>query len=124
MINRYLARRKKANAGNKHGTVSEQKAIKKLGAILTPGSGSMDSAKSDGYDAEYQYENKSTTKQSFGLKLSVLKKIIREAREVGRTPILLFSFVTGSGKSVGNGDYVVMTREDFEALRDGDHIDS
>ena len=68
-MNRYLARRKKAALGRQHGTVSERKAMKDLKAELTPGSGALLTAKSDGFDDVYQYEVKSTIYKTYRLDL-------------------------------------------------------
>ncbi len=114
----YMNRRTKHPT--KHGTVSEKRTMKKLGARLTPGSGAMAGCKSDGYDKTFRYENKATIHKSFSVKLDVLHKIEKEALETGLTPVLCVSFTTGSGMSVSNGDYVVISRDVFESLRDGD----
>lgn len=113
MLNRFLVRRRRREQANYHGTVSEKRAVKALGGRLTPGSGSQVSAKSDGYSPVYQYENKSTIHESFSIKRKVLSKVLKEARQVGRLPVLLISFVMGSGASKANGDFVVLRREDF-----------
>ena len=112
-MSRYLDRKNRQC----HGTVSEKRTMKKLGARLTPGSGSMDTAKSDDYDGDFQYENKATIHKSFSVKLAILKKVKKEARDVGRVPILCVCFVNGSGISVDDGDYVVMARDTFEDMK-------
>jgi len=113
-MSRYLDRKKYG----KHGQTSEKIAMKKLGARRVPGSGCMDTAKSDGYDLKFQYENKSTIHKSFSVTLNVLKKIRKEARDVGRIPALCVSFVTGSGESVRGGDFVVIDRATFEEMKE------
>lgn len=117
-MNRYLARRKKAALGRQHGTVSERKAMKDLKAELTPGSGALLTAKSDGFDDVYQYEVKSTIYKTYRLDLEVLTKIKKEARQVGRVPVLLINFVYGTGESFADGEYVVIRRDVFEELKE------
>lgn len=116
MGNRFLDRFEKRKKSNHHGRVSEKKAVRALGGRLTPGSGVLVSAKSDGYSPVFQYENKSTTHESFSLTRKVLNKILKEARQVERVPVLLLSFVVGSGKSKVNGDFVILRRDDFAEL--------
>lgn len=117
--NRFLDRKERQAKGNIHGRKGEKRAMKQLGARLVPGSGAMDSAKSDGYTKEFQFENKTTLAKSYGLKLETLVKIKDEARAVGRVPILSLSFVVESGRSVDDGDYIIMRRADFDELREG-----
>lgn len=121
-MSRFLDRMAKKTSANTHGRVSEKKAMKALGATLTPGSGALPSAKSDGYDSQFQYENKSTVHKSYSLKLSVFAKIRKEALDVQRHPVLTLSFVTGSGVSVPDGDFVIISRDLFDSLRYGDLI--
>lgn len=118
----YMDRFTKNVKSNKHGHVSEKHAMKALGAKQTPGSGALVSAKSDGHDEQFQYENKATTKKSFSIKKDILKKIDKEALDVGRYPVLCVSFTDGTGRSLAEGDFVVITRDLFDSLRKGDLV--
>ena len=117
-MNSYLDRKAKDKSSNKHGRVSEKKAMKKLGAFQVPGSGSIDGFKSDGVSDKYRYENKSTINKSWGVKKEILDKIANEARGFGQLPIVSLSFVSGSGESIHNGDFVIMRRVDFQELNE------
>lgn len=118
MLNPYLARKLKDKKSNKFGLVSEKLAMKDLGAKQVPGSGCIEGFKSDGISKIYRYENKSTQAKSFSVKRSVLKKIQQEAFGFGQVPIVSFSFVNESGKSLPDSDYIMMRRVDFKELNE------
>ncbi|NIT54899.1 MAG: hypothetical protein GWN00_01225 [Aliifodinibius sp.] len=118
----WMDRQEKNKKSNRHGRVSESQMMKKLGATSTPGSGALPSAKSDGFDDAFQYEHKSTIHKSYGLKLETIRKIEKEALDVGRDPVLSISFVNPTGESIPQGDYVVISKELFQSLVSGDLI--
>lgn len=120
MTNPYLNRNK--NDKGNHGRRAEKRHAKEVGARLTPGSGALDGAKSDmvrkGLDISLRIESKSTVNESVSLKREWLTKITREALDTNCQPILLLSFVTGSGEPKKDGDWVVMPRRLFDMLEE------
>lgn len=98
---------------NDHGTVSEKRVMKKVGAVATPASGALLGCKSDGVldghpDYSFRVEAKSTVNGSLSLKYDWLLKIAHEARETNRIPALTVSFVTGSGECRKDGDWAMI----------------
>jgi hypothetical protein len=91
-----------------HGTVSENRVAKKLGAKTTPASGAKHGAKGDCRRDSVIIEAKSTTKDTLSLELAWLVKIGCEARNIGKVPALHASFVMPDGKSRAYGDWFVI----------------
>ena len=98
------------------GTQAERKTSKRLGARLTPASGSLDGAKSDMVLDSYRIENKSTVNASMSLKLDWLLKIKQEALEHGQIPALAVQFTHGNGKPIGGGSWVLLPEQVFHEL--------
>ncbi|MCO5157905.1 MAG: hypothetical protein M9945_14345 [Aquamicrobium sp.] len=113
MTNPYLERRAKHAIG-KSGRASEQRLARQLKAKARPASGAMEGAKGDIDLGAVLMEAKSTTALSMGLKLEWLAKISREARQEGKSPALMISFVTPDGNPVVDGEWVAVPRHVWE----------
>jgi hypothetical protein len=100
LLNRY--------AKGQHGGKSERRIAKRLGAKLSPGSGSKPGAKGDSALPDLLIESKATVRESIILKRSWLQKISREALDRNLYPALSLSFVSGSGESRPNGDWLLV----------------
>lgn len=81
----------------KHGTKSEKRIAKSLGARLTPASGALQGAKGDSATPKFLIESKSTIRDSLRLELAWLVKIEKEALNHGKVPLLTISFVYLNG---------------------------
>jgi hypothetical protein len=95
-------------AKNKHGGKSERRIAKRLGAKLSPGSGAMPGSKGDSALPDLLIESKATVRESIILKRSWLQKISREALDRNLFPALTLSFVSGSGESRSDGDWLLV----------------
>jgi hypothetical protein len=104
------------NRSGKHGQRSEKRMAKKQGAKLQPGSGAFTGRKGDMRQGKYLAEAKATVQSSASVKLAWLTKITEEAVQVGCDPLLLLSFVNGSGEPKVNGDWVLMPLYVFNEL--------
>ncbi len=93
---------------SKHGTRSERRVAKRLGARVRPGSGAMQGAKGDSVLPKLLVESKATINGSLSLKKQWLDKITREALASNRAPALSVSFVRPSGEAVPHGDWIVL----------------
>lgn len=93
--NKYISKRR------------EKEAAKDIGGRAHPGSGCFWSIKSDCSNATVQVEDKFTKETSYALQISILKKIQKEAFEVGKTPLLRFGFEIASPY---NKDYCVLNK--------------
>ncbi|WP_266032528.1 hypothetical protein [Brucella intermedia] len=113
MSNPYLNRRNKHTIG-KSGRASEKRLTRQLQAKGRPASGAMEGAKGDIDLETVLMEAKSTTSLSLGLKLEWLAKIAREARQEGKSPALIISFVNPDGKPVIDGEWVCVPRHVWE----------
>ena len=111
-----LAGLKRTNTGFK----SEDRVVKDLGMKGTSGSGNQIGSKSDGYDHEYRIECKSTIAASMVVHHDWLLKIVQEALETGKVPLLSISFTYVSGKPVPNGDWICMQKSHFKELTERD----
>jgi hypothetical protein len=100
LLNRY--------AKGKHGGTSERRIAKKLGARLSPGSGSRPGAKGDSVLPDLLIESKATINESIILKRSWLQKVSREALDRNLYPALTLSFVSGSGEPRPCGDWILV----------------
>lgn len=98
------------------GRMSEKKVARSLGGRLTPASGAMDGAKGDIVLEDFLIEAKSTVNESVSIKYSWLGKICTEAMMDTKKPALSVRFVTGDGRAVRDGDWVMLRRTDFEEL--------
>lgn len=116
-MNRFLDRKNKQHNANSHGSRSEEQTMKKLGARLQVASGRLQTAKSDGFDISFQYENKSTLSKSYPLKLEILHKIKKEARDANRQPVLVVCFVTETGQPVKDGEYAIISLDLFNEMK-------
>lgn len=116
MNNPYLNRTKTQN----HGTVSERRVAKKVGARISPASGAMEGAKGDSdlnlSSKKVKIESKSTIHDSMALQYDWLLKIHKEARDVGAIPALTVSFVGGDGRPRKHGDWVLVSLTDWHDL--------
>jgi hypothetical protein len=99
-----------------HGKASEKRVVKSLGMQLTPSSGAMEGCKSDGKNAEFRVECKSTVTGTMSLKHDWLCKIAHEARETCLEPALTISFINEGGVPKKDGDWVMITKQMFREL--------
>lgn len=113
--NPYL-KRQATHAIGKAGRASEKRLAKSLGGRARPGSGAMDGAKGDIEIGEFLLEAKSTTGKSMSISFEWLAKIGREARREGKTPALAIAFVTEDGRSVTDGEWVLVPMHLFKEL--------
>lgn len=111
-----MALLKRSQNNQNHGQKSETKTAKRLGAKQVAGSGAMQGNKGDLHLDDHLVECKSTVKSSFAVKLDVLRKITKEAREASKTPALHVSFVHESGEPVKDGTWVMMREIDYQNL--------
>jgi len=103
----------------RHGTKSEVRVAKALGARLTPASGAFTGHKGDFRRGRLLAEAKSTVQISAILKLEWLTKITKEATEKGCNPALFLSFVNGNGTPKPGGDWVVIPKYLWDELMEG-----
>lgn len=107
-----------------HGSRSEKRVARKLGARLQPASGALPGAKSDarlkGAAFTFRIENKSTVNLTLPLDLGWLTKISQESMADQSIPTLIFSFVTAEGhaRSDINSEWVAIPLWAFEELKD------
>lgn len=104
-----------------HGTHSEKRIAKSVGARLTPGSGSKRGAKGDSIIAgktPMMIESKSTINASLSVEFAWLVKLSEEALTMAKTPVFTMSFVQGDGKARRHGDWVAMPLHVFRELVD------
>jgi hypothetical protein len=92
----------------KAGRASEKILAKKLGSRPRPASGAMEGAKGDVDLKTVLLEAKSSTGASISVKHAWLSKIAHEARSEGKSPALAVSFVTGDGRPVREGEWVMI----------------
>ena len=123
-MSKVLKNRFSSGARQFHGQDSEKRVVGGLKGRLTPGSGALEGAKSDGITTlggvEYRIEAKATIHKSMSMKKQWLDKVRREARETGMEPILTVSFVDDNGKAQDiNSDFVVMRLNHFKELTGG-----
>lgn len=95
--------------GQKESKKHEARLAKKFGGQRNAGSGSFWSRKGDVRSQELLIEHKWTGKASFTVKAAVLEKIVNEAILESRMPVL--------GVSLNSNNYVLLTEDDFEELR-------
>jgi len=90
---------------------------KSVGGSLTPASGALDGAKGDReLDGNLKIEQKATDKKSISIKFDWLEKIYREARQQGKEPALIFSYL--KIKSIAPTDWAVMPVSLFKRMYD------
>lgn len=108
----------------RHGTKSERKVAKSLGARLQPGSGAVHGHKSDaklkGLSYSFRIECKSTVNMSMKLEMDWLTKISTESLSDHSIPTLVISFVDEQGRCrmEKNAEWVAMPRWAFDELRE------
>ncbi len=95
--------------GQKESKKHEARLAKKFGGQRSAGSGSFWSRKGDVRSRDMLIEHKWTGKASFTVKAAVLEKIVNEAILESRMPVL--------GVSLNSNNYVLLTEDDFEELR-------
>lgn len=110
--NPYLRRASK----QRHGSLAEKKAAKRLGARLTFASGSLDFQKGDFSTRDFLFENKSTVARSLSVKLDWLEKISTEAHPKLLYPAVSIQFVTGDGSPRKDGAWVLIPEWAFKEL--------
>lgn len=81
-----------------------------------PGSGAWLGSKGDFSGAAFLIEQKSTQAGSYGIKLELLDKITREARQVGKAPAFHIVFTDGTGRARRNGGWVMVREADWEEM--------
>ena len=100
----------------RHGQKSERRVVKKMGARRTIASGATDRQKGDGSTRKALIEAKATVKRSYSVKQETLEKLRLQALQEGKYPVLAVSFVTGDGRSIRNGDFVVLPLSVYQIL--------
>ena len=85
----------------------EKKAAKEIGGKAHAGSGAFWSKKSDFSNTNFQIEEKFTYDDIYSVKLSKLKKIEKEAKEVNKIPAFRFGFIKEK-----EYNYVILRRQD------------
>lgn len=111
-----MALLKRSKSNQNAGQKSETKTAKRLGAKQVAGSGAMEGNKADLHLSNHLIECKSTVKDSFSVKLAVLRKIVTEAREAAKTPVLHVAFTHETGAPVKDGTWVMMREADYKEL--------
>lgn len=99
-----------------HGRLAERQVNKRLGTSLVPASGAIEGLKGDLKNEDFLIENKSTVKQSMGIKKGWLHKIANEATDIGRRPALSFQFVNSLGESKPEDRWICIRECDYEEL--------
>lgn len=90
---------------------------KSIGGYLTPASGALDGAKGDReLDGTIKIEQKATDKKSISIKFEFLEKIFREAKQQGKDPALMFSFL--KIKSIAPTDWAAIPVSLFKRMYD------
>ena len=110
MSNPYIERVQR----QRHGTKAEKRTAKRLNGRLTPASGALAGAKGDMRVAACLMEMKVTKHGSLSLKHSWLKKIAKEALDIGRTPALNVQFVDSFGQPIPDGSWVMIPERVFK----------
>ena len=87
----------------------EARLAKKFDGQRSAASGAFWSRKGDVRTQDLLIEHKWTSKASFTLKAAILEKIVKEAILESRMPIL--------GISLNSNNYVLLTEDDFEEMR-------
>lgn len=99
----------------KHGTKSEKRIAKSVGARSQPASGSLLGRKGDSELPDFLIESKSTIRNTMRLEHGWLRKIEDEALQRNKTPVLTISFVLFSGLARPSGDWVCVPKWFFDA---------
>lgn len=86
--------------------LQERKAARDYNGTVTPGSGNGWIHKADVHSEKYIVECKTTTKQSYSLKLADLKKLYVQALIENKTPVFEIEFD-------GDMTFVVLDKNDF-----------
>lgn len=89
----------------------EKKLAAELGGRATPNSGALASAKGDISLDNFLAESKETEYNSIVIKGKDLSKISREAREVGKTPLFIFTLYGIEG--LAESEWVAMPKSAF-----------
>lgn len=100
------------------GRKSEKLLLRKLGARATPNSGAVEGAKGDGSFGDVLLEAKSSTGRTIPVEHAWLSKIAKEARDIGKRPMLALSFTNGEGRPVPAGEWVCMPLNDYHRLKE------
>lgn len=87
--------------------LQERKAAKDYDGAVTPGSGNGWMKKADVHTAKFLVECKTTTKQSYILKVEELKKLYYQAVVENKLPVFEIEF--------GDMSFVVLDKNDFVA---------
>jgi hypothetical protein len=95
--------------GQKESQKHEARLAKKFDGQRSAASGAFWSRKGDVRSQDLLIEHKWTGKASFTVKAAVLEKIVNEAIVESRMPIL--------GISLNNNNYILLTEDDFEEMR-------
>lgn len=91
--------------------LQEKRVAKDYNGTVTPGSGNGWKHKADVHSSEFLIECKTTTKQSYILKLADLKKLYYQAVIENKIPVFEIEF--------GDMTFVVLDKNDFLANSDG-----
>jgi hypothetical protein len=101
------------------GRKAEKIAAKRVGAVLTPGSGVIEGAKGDYKLGDFLIENKTTQSESYTLKQGTLHKIYQEALERTKVPALAVQYVNSQGQSDKRDRWIMVPEHVFKQLIGG-----
>ncbi len=93
------------------GDKAERQTLKRV-----KGSGAWVGHKGDLESDDFLLENKATEKNSYSLKLEVLRKIGREALRANRRPSLMLQFTNSTGRPRHDGAWVLVRESDWREM--------
>lgn len=98
-------------------TEQEEDAAELIGGQRHAGSGALSDLKSDASSDEWQLEAKQTKAKSFRIELSVLDKIVREARTQDKAPMVHIRFTDiPEHNHIVPEDWILISAEKFSAI--------
>lgn len=104
------------------GRKAEDKAGKRLNAVVHAGSGAIAGYKGDLTKNQFLMESKATEAKSLRVDLHWLRKITKEAMDVNKFPALLIQFVAADADTLPAGSWVAMPEYVFKELVDNHEI--
>jgi hypothetical protein len=111
-VRELLSKRLRKNRGLK----AERESVGSLGLDPVPASGAWRGRKGDGEGEDFLMEHKATGGASLVVELSYLHKILREARAIGKRPVLAFTFIDRAGNRMPDGAWVAIPERDFKEM--------
>ncbi len=104
------------------GRKAEKTTAQRLGMRKRIASGAIPGIKGDIESPVFLLENKSTIRESFSIKLDILRKITGEALPLGKIPALSFQFTMENGHPRQSGAWVAIPeslfKEHFEVSKE------